>query len=101
MGSNLIRISKKGFYADFFSENKSNLKKTWEGILGLINVNKKANSNIDKLIVHNEEVKDPADMASGINNYFVNIGKSVDQKFPRVINYFLTFFVIRILTVLH
>ena len=27
MVTHLIRISKKGFYSDFFSENKSNLKK--------------------------------------------------------------------------
>ena len=42
MLTDLIRLSKKGFYSDFFKENKSNLKKTWEGIRGLINVNKKS-----------------------------------------------------------
>ena len=89
MVTDLICISKKSFYSDFFSENKSNLKKTWEGIGGLINVNKKANSN--KLIVHNEEVTDPADMASSINNFFVNIGKSLDQKIPQSINLFSDF----------
>ena len=66
MVTNLIRISKKGFYSDFFKENKSNLKKTWEGIRGLINVNKKANNSIDNLIVQNKEVTNPADMASSI-----------------------------------
>ena len=64
MVTDLIRISKKGFYSNFFIENKSNLKKTWEGIRGLINVNKKGNSNIDKLIVQNKEVTDPTKMAS-------------------------------------
>ena len=83
MVTDLIRISKSGFYSDFFIENKSNLKKTWEGIRGLINVNKKGNSHIDKLIVQNKEVSDPADMASSINSFFVNIGKSVDQKIPQ------------------
>ena len=83
MVTDLIRISKKGFYSDFFKENKSNLKKTWEGIRGLINVNKKANNSIDKLIVQNKEVTNPADMASSINSFFVNIGKSVDQKIPQ------------------
>ena len=83
MVTDLIRISKKSFYSDFFIENKSNLKKTWEGIRGLINVNKKGNSNIDKLIIQNKEVTDPADMASSINSFFVNIGKSVDLKIPQ------------------
>ena len=71
MVTDLIRISKKSFYSDFFIENKSNLKKTWEGIRGLINVNKKGNSNIDNLIVQNKEVTDPADMASSINSFFL------------------------------
>ena len=79
------------FLLRFFIENKSNLKKTWEGIRGLINVNKKGNSNIDKLIVQNEYVSDPTDMASSINSFFVNIGKSVDQKIPQSNNFFLTF----------
>ena len=83
MVTDLIRISKKGFYSNFFIENKSNLKKTWEGIRGLINVNKKGNSNIDKLIVQNKEVTDPTKMASSINSFFVNIGKTVDSKIPQ------------------
>ena len=68
MVTDLIRVSKKGFYSEFFSDNKSNLKKTWEGIRALINVNKKANNKIDKLIVQNNEVTKPADMASSINS---------------------------------
>ena len=69
MVTNLIRFSKKRFYSDFFKENKSNLKKTWKGVRGLINVNKKTNNSIDKLIVQNKEVTNPADMASEINRF--------------------------------
>ena len=34
-------FKKNKIEGEFFKENKSNLKKTWEGIRGLINVNKK------------------------------------------------------------
>ena len=37
----LIRASKKDYYAKFFEENNSNVKKTWDGIRDLINVTKK------------------------------------------------------------
>ena len=78
----LIRVSKKDHYTKYFTENNTNLKKTWEGIRGLINVSKKSNSNINKLIVQNKELTDPVVMASAMNDFFVNIGKSVDQKIP-------------------
>ena len=44
----LIRQSKKDYYSKFFLENQSNLKKTWEGIRNLININKKSNVSIEK-----------------------------------------------------
>ena len=84
----LIRTSKKDYYTNYFTENKSNLKKTWEGIRGLIKVNKKSDSNINKLIVDKKEITDPISMASSINDFFVNIGKSVDQKIPNSQNPF-------------
>jgi len=84
----LIRVSKKDYYTKYFTENNTNLKKTWEGIRGLINVSKKSNSNINKLIVKNKELTDPVVMASAINDFFVNIGKSVDQKIPASIKSF-------------
>jgi hypothetical protein len=39
--TSLIRLSKKQYYKDFFIENQSNIKATWEGIRHILNVSKK------------------------------------------------------------
>ena len=44
---NLIRESKKQYFASFFEENCSNMKKTWEGIRNLINVTKKTKTKLN------------------------------------------------------
>ena len=38
---NLIRISKRDYYKNYFEEHRSNMKKTWDGIRSIINVTKK------------------------------------------------------------
>ena len=35
----LCRINKKNYYQNFFTENANNLKKTWQGIKSIININ--------------------------------------------------------------
>jgi len=84
MITSLIRLSKKKFYSDFFIENQSNVKKTWEGIRQLLNVSKKNNSKISKLSHNDSTVTIPKDMANTMNSFFVNIGKSVEEKIPEV-----------------
>ena len=41
MVTSIIRLSNKKYYSDFFLENQSNIKKTWEGIRSLLNVSQK------------------------------------------------------------
>ena len=78
----LIRASKKDYYTKYFAENNTNLKKTWTGIRELINVNKKSETKISKLIVENNVITDPVAMASTMNSFFVNMGSSVASKIP-------------------
>ena len=78
---NLIRISKKQYFADFFHEHHSNLKKTWDGIRDLINVSKKSSTKISKLI-QDRTFTDNSDIANKMNDFFVNIGSSVEAKIP-------------------
>ena len=77
----LIRVSKKDYYAKFFEENNSNVKKTWEGIRDLINVSKKTSTNITKLY-KDKLITDNRELANTINKFFVNIGSSVESKIP-------------------
>ena len=46
----LLRTSKKQIFAQFFEENQTNIKKTWEGIRNLLNVSKKSATLINKII---------------------------------------------------
>ena len=79
-------------FTNFFQEHQSNLKKTWGGICDLINVSKKSGINIRKIIHDNKTITDNEGISNSINNFFVNIGSSVEAKVPagqkRFRNYF-------------
>ena len=79
----LLRQSKKNYYASYFLRNQSNAKKTWDGIRNLINVSKKKSSSPTKLIYKNEEKVSNVDMAEALNDFFVNIGSSIETKIPK------------------
>merc|ERR1711881_831641 len=74
----LLRQSKKKYYSDYFEEHKQNMKKTWDGIRNLINVSKKSSININKIVHENKTFTDNKGIAKTLNNYFVNIGPSIE-----------------------
>ena len=83
-----LRKAKKDFYNNLFQINKNNVKETWKGIRKLINVSKKSVTVINKLTENGTNITDPKEMADTINNLYVNIGKSVEQKIPRGSHFF-------------
>ena len=83
-----LRKAKKDFYNNLFQINKNNVKETWKGIRKLINVSKKSVTVINKLTENGKTITDPKEMADTINNFYVNIGKSVEQKIPRGSHFF-------------
>ena len=87
----LLRKSKKNYYSRYFLEHQSNVKKTWDGIRNLINVSKKKNLSPTKLIYKNEEKVTNVDMAESLNDFFVNIGSSVEAKIPKSQRHFSSF----------
>ena len=54
-----LRKAKKDYYNAFFEENKNNVKETWNCIRNLINVSKKATTNIDKIVENGKESTNP------------------------------------------
>ena len=78
----LIRISKKDYYAKYFEEQSSNIKKTWDGIRDLINVSKKSSKSLNKVFHDGKFVTSNKDIASVMNKFFTNIGSSVEAKIP-------------------
>ena len=80
----LIRSSKKDYYAFYFEQHKSNVKKTWEGIRNIVKVCKKRYSSPTQLFYNNKVHKSNKDMANAINDFYVNIGNVMEEKDPKV-----------------
>ena len=59
------------------------MKKTWDGIRDLINVSKKSSTNINEIVHNKQTFTDNKDIAKALNNYFVNVGPSIEQKIPK------------------
>ena len=79
----LIRKSKRKYYIDFFTEHNSDIKKTWEGIRQLVNINKKKSMSIKLINENNKPITDHKEMANVFNNFYSNLGSSIEQKIPK------------------
>ena len=87
----LIRQSKRDYYVQFFEENKSDIKKTWEGIRNIVNVSKKERVVPVQLNYRNETKTNKKEMAQSFNEFFVGIGNMVEEKIPKSRNNFSEF----------
>ena len=87
----LLRKSKANYFSHFFLQHQSNAKKTWDGIRNLINVSKKKNPPPTKLFYKNQERVKNVDIAECLNEFFVNIGSSVEAKIPTSQKHFSSF----------
>ena len=81
----LTRLSKKRYYCDFFNENLNNMKRTWQGINGLLNRRKRNSKIINKLkgpynsnIVTNVATRIP----NIFNKHFSTVGNNLASKLP-------------------
>ena len=79
-----IRKSKKVYYKNFFNNNICNIKKTWQGIKEIINVNKPKASDIPYLKYKNKKIDSKPEMANAFNDFFTNVGPNLDKDIPRV-----------------
>ena len=80
---NLVRDSKRQYYMNFFEENKTNLKRTWEGIRNVVNISKKKKTAINSLSYKDKCITDKVEIANSLNEFFVNIGNTVEEKIPQ------------------
>ena len=65
---------------NFFEENKSNVKKTWEGIRNIINISKKDCIIPTHLLYKKQIINGKEEVAESFNEFFVNIGNAVEEK---------------------
>ena len=76
----LSRINKKNYYQNFFTENANNLKKTWQGIKSIININSNNKSQPSSLQTEEGITTDPTVIANEFNNYFSNVASNLQDK---------------------
>ena len=80
----LVRLSKKNFFFDFFNNHISNMKKTWQGINDLLKRKKQKGSTIKNLKCPNSNTttSDESTISNILNNHFASIGSKLANKLP-------------------
>ena len=78
-----IKKAKKQYYKKYFEENLDNIKKTWQGIKQIINLNNKPESQITQLYYKNKQVNTNLGMANAFNEFFTDIGPQLDREIPQ------------------
>ena len=86
-----IKNSRNNYFKDFFESHKSDIKKTWQGIKNIVNVNKKQSTLPTKLLYKNKTHDNDDDIAKRFNTFFTNIGNTVEEKIPTTETHFSQF----------
>ena len=78
----VLKDAEKRHYHDLFIQLKSNIRKSWQVIKGLIN--KSQHSIPQTVFKHNDILlNDGADIANHFNNFFVNIGPTLASRIKK------------------
>ena len=77
-----IRKAKKVYYKNYFVDNLNNMKKTWQGIKQLINMNNKSGPQITQINYKGNQINSNKEMADTFNNFFTDIGPNLDKEIP-------------------
>ena len=80
-----LKKSKKQYYADYFASNINNTEKTWDGIREIVNL-KKTHTKTSQLIIGGKIIDDGQELATNINEFFVNVWPSTENTIPKVPN---------------
>ena len=79
----ILKAAEKKYYSELLIANKSNMRKTWNIIKGIINKNRVQNPHNKFKLNSNEITTDPATISDYFNKFFVNIGPTLAQKIPK------------------
>ena len=78
-----IKKAKKEYYKTFFQDNLNNIKKTWQGIKEIVNLNNKKQVQISQLNYGGKQLNSNKDMANAFNDFFTNVGTNLDNEIPQ------------------
>ena len=62
------------------------MKNTWKGIKNIINLNNNKDTKLTQLHYNNENINTNVDMANAFNDFFTNVGPSLDNDIPNATN---------------
>ena len=81
----LIRVTKRNYYLTLFNNFKNSTKKLWQNINNLTKGNTQTSDKIN--ILHDKKlITEPAEVANVFNDFFVNIGKKLENELPEAVN---------------
>ena len=78
-----IKKSRRKYYKEYFEGNLNNMKKTWQGIKQIININNKAGVQINQLCHKGKQINTNQEMANTFNGFFTEIGPQLDKEIPQ------------------
>ena len=77
--TSLTRKNKEEYYKKYFNKHSKNLKKVWNGIKEIININQKSSSFPSSLKDKDTIITDQKEIADHFNNYFSSIAENILQ----------------------
>ena len=78
----ILRCEQKRYYSRLLEEHKSNMKKTWQVLNQCINKNRNKPSLPKYFTANNVEIHDKLEIATGFDNFFVNVGPNLAKNIP-------------------
>ena len=78
-----IKKAKKLYYNEYFKNNLNNMKKTWQGIKQIINLNNKTGPQITQLCHKGKLINTNEEMANTFNDFFTDIGPQLAKEIPQ------------------
>ena len=76
----------KIYYIQHFEENSNNIKKIWSVIREIMNIKYTISPKLTQLNVNGKTIVNPKEIATNLNDFFVNIGPSTELNIPKAVN---------------
>ena len=78
----LIRLTKRNYYMNIFSNFKNNTKKLWQTINNMTKSNT-TQTKLNTIINDDKIITDPIDISNTFNDFFTNIAKKLDDNLTK------------------
>ena len=78
-------------YATYFENNREKSSEIWKGIRNLVNVKSASKTNINLFDNDRNLISDQKNIANKFNNYFVNVGISIENNIPETVGDFKSY----------